>query len=81
MLLGSKYFAFDTKSNTLGERLVVNGKDIASGWNGVPENLEAATLLEASKVLFVKDNKCYIVDLKTKKVLSEDDCTSNFFKC
>ncbi|XP_044266362.1 matrix metalloproteinase-14-like isoform X2 [Tribolium madens] len=74
---GSKYYIFDIYEK-IGKRLIAKNK-ISNDWP-VPDNIEAATLWDNSRVLFIKNFMCYTVDLTTKELLSEQSC-SNLYKC
>ncbi|KAJ3654920.1 hypothetical protein Zmor_014072 [Zophobas morio] len=76
---GSKYYALNTRKPS-GKRLVVNGKDISSDWPGIPTDVEAVTLTDNSQVLFIKNSKCYMVDLNTRVLLSTENC-STLYNC
>ncbi|KAJ3654919.1 hypothetical protein Zmor_014071 [Zophobas morio] len=77
---GAKYYVLDTERDP-GDRLIVNGKSILADWDGVPNNVDAATLLNTSKVLFIKSGRCYVVNLKTKQLSSSSECASSFYRC
>ncbi|XP_044266355.1 72 kDa type IV collagenase-like [Tribolium madens] len=75
---GSKYYIFDVYKE-IGKRLITKNKEISNDWP-IPDNIEAATLLDNSKVLFIKNFTCYTVDLATKELASKQSC-AHFYKC
>jgi hypothetical protein len=68
-------------TGSVGKRLMVKDKKISSDWQGLPDDLEAATLLKENRALFIKGSRCYITDVVSKTVLDNQDCTSMFYNC
>lgn len=70
------YYVYDTRQ-PIGKRLVAERS--LRDWN-IPDNIEAATLLDEDKILFIKNFVCYTVNLTTKKLMEEKSC-DNFYNC
>jgi hypothetical protein len=77
---GNNYYMFDI-TGSVGKRLMIKDKKISSDWQGLPDDLEAATLLKENRALFIKGSRCYITDVVSKTVLDNQDCTSMFYNC
>ncbi|XP_015836133.1 stromelysin-1-like [Tribolium castaneum] len=75
---GSKYYIFDFYK-TVGKRMIVENKTISNDWP-IPDNIEAATLINNSLVLFIKNFTCYTVNVTTKELTSEQSC-ARFYGC
>lgn len=73
------FYEFNT-TKPVGQRLSA-AKRISESWNGIPDDVEAATLLDNKIVLFVKRFQCYFYNLSTKTLKSRPNYCKKYFKC